>query len=85
MPPHGGETETNMKNCIYIFDSITNAIKAKRILSDNSILVNTIKISSKQRGGCTHGIEFDYRYSANINRILSASKIRFEEYIGDIS
>ena len=74
-----------MKNCIYIIDSATNAIKAKRVLSEHSIFASTVKITSEKKGGCSHGIEFDCRYLTNINHILTTSKIRFEEYHGDLS
>lgn len=74
-----------MATCIYITGSITQALKAKKLLADNSIAVNTTKITSeKSKKGCVHGIEFNCNYKANIKRILHGASIPFEEISDDL-
>ena len=70
-----------MTNCIFTIGSVTQSMKAIRLLSANSIPAKSIKLSnSNSRSGCVYGIEFNCRYSENIKRFLSAANIRFEEY-----
>ncbi len=74
-----------MANCIYITGSITQALKAKKLLAEHSIAVNTTKTSfEKGKTGCVHGIEFNCNYSANIKRILLGAAIPFEEISSDL-
>lgn len=69
-----------MQNCIYITGSVTQAMKAKRILAEHSIAVNTTKISAdKSKKGCIHGIESNCQNAANIRHILHNAGISFEE------
>ena len=69
-----------MATCIYITGSITQALKAKKILTEHSILVNTTKISSeKSKKGCVHGIEFNCNYATNVRKILLGAAIPFED------
>lgn len=70
-----------MANCIYITGSVTQSLKAKRILAEHSIPVSTTKLSSERdKRGCIHGIEFNCFHRNNIAHILAASGISFEEY-----
>lgn len=70
-----------MANCIFTMGSITQSLKAKRILAEHSIPVSTTKLSSNHdKKGCVHGIEFNCSQQNNITRILSANGIGFEEY-----
>lgn len=70
----------DMATCIYITGSVTQAMKAKRILSEHSIVVNTVKIGSdKSKKGCVHGIESNCQNAANIRNILHSAGINFEE------
>ena len=75
-----------MANCIYITGSITQALKAKKILAEHSIAVNTTKTTlEKGKSGCVHGIEFNCNYRANIKRILQGAAIPFEDTSDDLS
>ncbi len=74
-----------MANCIFTTGSVTQAMKAKRILAEHSIAVNTIKVSTdNSKRGCVHGIEFNCQNSGNISRILHNSGIGFEVGNGDL-
>lgn len=71
-----------MAKCVFTTGSVTQAMKAKRILAEHSIPVNTTKISSKKdRRGCVYGIEFSCAQKGNVAGILSFAGIFFEEYI----
>ena len=70
-----------MTNCIFTIGSVTQSMKATKILQANSIPVSSIKLSnSNARIGCVYGIEFNCRYTDNIRRFLSAANVRYEEY-----
>lgn len=75
-----------MSNCVLTIGSATQAMKAIRALNAYSIPATTIKLStSNSKTGCIYGIEFGCRNVNNVKRILSAEKIRFEEYRNDLS
>lgn len=70
-----------MSTCIYTIGSVTQVMKARKILADHSIAVNAIKLTnSNNNNGCIHGIEFSCPYATNIKRILSDYGIRAGEY-----
>lgn len=70
-----------MPNCIFTTSSVTYAMKAKQLLQEYAIPVNTLKISTdRNRKGCVYGIEFSCNQQLNVSRILSAGGIPFEEY-----
>ncbi|MBE6680146.1 MAG: DUF3343 domain-containing protein [Ruminococcaceae bacterium] len=74
-----------MANCIFTTGSVTQAMKAKRILAEYSIPVNTTKINSeKSSKGCVHGIEFNCNNAANIKHVLKIAGIAFEEFNSDL-
>lgn len=70
-----------MATCIFTIGSVTQSMKAKRILAEYSIPVNTTKLStSRDKRGCVYGIEFNCSQKSNVDRILSGSGISFEEH-----
>ena len=70
-----------MSKCIFTTGSVTQAMKAKRILAEHSIPVSTTKISSaRDRRGCIYGIEFSCAQNGNISRVLSFAGISYDEY-----
>ena len=70
-----------MANCIFTTGPVTYSIKAKQLLGEYAIPVNTIKISTSQnKKGCVYGIEFPCQHKFNASRILSSRGISFEEY-----
>ncbi len=68
-----------MSKCIFIIGSVTNAMKAKKILAEYSLSSNTVKLGSVGNMGCVHGIEFGFENKINAARILSKHGIKFEE------
>ena len=61
--------------------SVTNAIKAKRLLQQQKIPTKIIKVTPiKEKGGCTHGVQFptEFFYSA-INELIK-SNVKYTLY-----
>lgn len=57
-------------------ESMTYALKAKRLLGSNALLVNVVKLSSKSSDrGCTYGIEFPCSAYGRVKNILESSGI----------
>lgn len=70
-----------MATCIFSIGSVTQSMKARRILAEYSVPVNTTKLSTnRDKKGCVYGIEFNCSQKSNISRILSGSGIPFEDY-----
>lgn len=70
-----------MSNCTIITGSVTQAMKAKRILAEHSIAVEVTKLSAiRNQKGCIYGIAFPCGHRGNITRILGNAGIPFEEF-----
>jgi len=68
-----------VKTNIIIFQSITYALKAKRLLKRNGIDANVIKTDFvNQEEGCTHAIEFKASQQFNVINILRENKFDFK-------
>ncbi len=66
--------------CRAATESMTMAMKAKRLLAANAIRASVVKISSEQaKRGCTYGIEFQCALYGNVNAILSAAGIKTDK------
>lgn len=75
-----------MPDCRILTGSVTQAMKAKRILSKYSILAEVVKSSSaNDNSGCVYGISFSCAHMENISRILHAGGIPFKEASHDLS
>ena len=62
--------------CSLSLGSMTQAIKAKRILSRSDIAVNVKKLStSGNERGCIYGIEYPCELSGNIRVILQRNGV----------
>ena len=58
--------------CTLSLGSMTQALKAKRLLSRSDISVSVKKLSTSDRDrGCVYGIEFPCELSGNIKAILA--------------
>lgn len=68
-----------MSTCFLNIGSITQAIKAKKVLAQHSIKAEIQKNGTEYNKGCVHGIEFGCQNFSNVKRILNASGIVFEE------
>lgn len=70
-----------MPTCIYTIGSVTQAMKAKKLLTEYSLPINIIKVNNEKHG-CVHGIEFSCSYKNNIKSILDKHNIKYlENYI----
>lgn len=66
--------------CRVATESMTMAMKAKRLLSATAIRASVVKISSNQsKRGCTYGIEFPCALYGNVDAILSAAGIKTDK------
>ena len=75
-----------MSDCRFIIGSVTQAMKAKRILSAHSIATEVAKFGNTQNNtGCTYGIYFRCEHQRNVTSLLQKDNIPFEEMKNDIS
>lgn len=65
--------------CAASIGSVTHAMKAQRILSENAITSSVNKVSSKS--GCSYGVMFPCLQRKNVEIILSKNNIRVREYL----
>ncbi len=71
-----------MSNCLITLKSATFAMKAKKILSENSILSSIVKLDSEYTGkGCSHGIRVDCRHKARAEHLLKENSVPYSDII----
>lgn len=71
-----------MSNCLITLKSATFAMKAKKILSESSILSSTVKLDSEYTGkGCTHGIRIDCRHKTRVELLLKENGVPYSNII----
>ena len=61
--------------CSAELSSVTEAMKAERVLAAAAIPTEVIKIEGARRRGCVFGIGFSCAQANNVRAILSAAKI----------
>ncbi len=70
-----------MEKCTITLNSLTYSIKAQRILQENYIHTDVVKLDSKNsRRGCAYGIEINCNEEENIRNILSKSRISVKNF-----
>ncbi len=68
--------------CTAVVGSMTQAMKAQRVLAEAAIRVNIAKISSHSaHNGCAYGVDYPCTQSANVRTILSGAGIRVKQYL----
>lgn len=78
--PTNNDTRRAENACRVATESMTVAMKAKRILSASAIRAAVVKISSgSSRRGCTYGLEFSCALYGNVSAILSAAGIKIDK------
>lgn len=74
-----GGTERNMKRdsyeCSAEMGSVTEAMKAQRVLAAAAIPTEVIKIEGTRRRGCVFGIGFSCSQQNNVRAVLSSARI----------
>ena len=71
-----------MKVCTAATESLTYAMKAKRVLSDAGIAADIVKPSTPQsKRGCEYGISFDCSALDDVKRILTGAGVRPRRYL----
>ncbi len=74
----GSEPVKTMNNTILSIGSVTHAIKAQRVLSDNNVPSKVVKTKLTKSGkGCVFGIETERMYSRTAERILDTYGIAY--------
>ena len=67
-----------MANCLITLRSVTDSMKAKRLLERQGIAAQTVKLDSDYVGrGCSHGIRLDCRHTAQVSRLLTDNSIPY--------
>ena len=70
--------------CIAEIGSMTQAIKAQRILADSAIPTTVVKSNSMGSGkGCAYGVSFPCQQRENVERICMGAKIRVRRWKGE--
>lgn len=79
----GGVKMSNTQNthsaCTALIGSVTYALKAQKILSENAIGSSVGKVSSKS--GCAYGVTFPMLQKNNVEILLSKHNIRVKKYL----
>ena len=71
-----------MKMCTAALGSLTNAMKAQRVLSEEEIEGTIVKLeASMTRKGCAYGVEFPCNRFKEVRALMSAQGIRVSNYI----
>ena len=71
-----------MNTYIAVLDSMTQAIKASKLLAKSSIQSRVTQIkASGAYNGCSYGLEFDHVHYINVNHILTKYGIKVHKYI----
>ena len=70
-----------MKKTTVTLDSVTYAIKLRKLLSKAKIKSRLIKVSDGAKlGGCAHGVEFDEEYFYDAVVIMKENGINYSLY-----
>lgn len=68
------------KGCLCIIGSMTQTMRAQRLLAAAAIPCDTIKTDTGRGGrGCTYALSFSCTQSENVRRILEGGGIRIRE------
>ena len=67
------------KGCICILGSVTQAMRAQRLLASAAIPADTIKVTGNGTRGCTYALSFSCAQNENVRRILEGGGIRPKE------
>lgn len=75
-----------MSECRFILGSVTQAMKAKRILSMHSIAAEVVKLgNSPKSDGCVYAIQFFRAHKQNVVNLLQKENIHFIFSENDLS
>lgn len=69
-----------MTNCLITLKSQTYAMKAQMIITKSGIPVRSVKLDGDYtKRGCTHGIRFDCRYKASVQKLLRDNGVSYSD------
>ena len=69
------------RECIAEIGSMTQAMKAQRVLADAAIPTTVIKSnSSKNSKGCAYGLSFVCAQNENVKNVLSSAGVRVRRW-----
>lgn len=69
-----------MGKIIVTFDSVTYAMKAKRLLSKSGINSRLVKVGSEYKNGCAHGVEFHASNLLDAANIFRTVGLKYSVY-----
>lgn len=74
------QTEAERKSCLCVIGSLTQAMKAHRILTDAAVYSAVEKVNSATTGrGCAYGISYPCSMGAQVRSLMKQAGIRWRE------
>lgn len=68
-----------MNSCIIALSSITYALKAQQVMTDNVIRSKIVKLDSmRTQNGCSYGLEIDCANASNAEKLLNKHGIPYK-------
>ncbi len=71
----------DQEGCMCIIGSMTEALRAGRVLAREAILADTVKADTGRRG-CAYALSFSCTQLNNVRRILEKNGVRVKEFRG---
>lgn len=71
---------TDSGKCRVSLISMTQALKAQKILASEAIPCEIVKVGVTSRRGCSYGIEFNCNQKNNVKTVLSRAGISPEKW-----
>lgn len=76
--------DTENKQCVTVIGSMTQAMRAQKVLASAAIRAEVIKAdSSRTRRGCAYALSYSCYQEQNVQRILKDAGIRTRSFYGD--
>ena len=68
------------RSCMAEIGSLTQAMRAQKILASAVIPSTVLKLESSTRRGCAYGISFSCEQEANVRHVLSTARIAVKQW-----
>ncbi len=68
------------RGCIAEIGSLTQAMRAQKILASAVIPSTVLKLESSSRHGCAYGISFSCEQEANVRHVLESARMAVKQW-----
>ena len=65
--------------CIAAIGSVTQAMRAQKVLAGEAIRTNLVKTSGNSHRGCSYALSYSCSQDANVRAILARARIRVRD------